>query len=67
MTDDAKSSTTDATTAEPPRTGVVLTPEQTKRRRARSVALGLTLFALVVLFYVVTVYKLGANLIGGGS
>ncbi len=43
--------------------GLVLTKEQQRRRRARSVALGLALFGMVVLFYVVTVYKLGANVV----
>ena len=33
-----------------------------KRRRARSVALALTLGALVVLFYVLTIAKLGPQL-----
>ncbi|TBN54988.1 hypothetical protein EYR15_02235 [Hansschlegelia quercus] len=41
--------------------GVVLTDEQKRRRRSRSVALGLVLGALVVLFYVVTVFKMGGN------
>jgi hypothetical protein len=39
--------------------GIVLTEEQKRRRRARSVAIALTLGALVVLFYVVTIVKLG--------
>ncbi len=39
--------------------GVVLTEEQKRRRRARSVAIALTLAALCVLFYVVTIVKLG--------
>ncbi len=43
--------------------GLVLTKEQRRRRRARSVALGLALFGMVVLFYIVTVYKLGANVV----
>jgi hypothetical protein len=41
--------------------GIVLTEEQKRRRRSRSVALGLVLGALVVLFYVVTVFKMGGN------
>jgi hypothetical protein len=41
--------------------GVVLTEEQKRRRRSRSVALGLVLGVLVVLFYVVTVFKMGGN------
>ena len=39
------------------RTGIVLTEEQKRRRRARSIAIALSLGALVVLFYVVTVVK----------
>lgn len=44
---------------QPNEPGVVLTEEQKRRRRARSIAIALTLGALVVLFYVVTVVKLG--------
>lgn len=39
--------------------GVVLTDEQKKRRRRRSLAIALVLAGLVVLFYVVTIVKLG--------
>jgi len=38
---------------------VVLTPEQAKSRRARNVAIGLAIFGFIVLFYVVTIVKLG--------
>ena len=41
--------------------GIVLTPEEEKRRRSRSVALGLVLGALVILFFVITIAKLGGN------
>ena len=37
--------------------GIVLTPEQTRARRQRSVALAVLLGVLVVLFYVVTLTK----------
>lgn len=37
--------------------GVVLTPEQKRRRRVRNIALGLALGALVILFYVITLVK----------
>jgi len=37
--------------------GIVLTEEQQKARRARSIAIALSLGALVVLFYVVTLVK----------
>jgi hypothetical protein len=39
----------------PSETGIVLTEEQKRRRRARSIAIALTLGALVLLFYVVTI------------
>jgi len=43
--------------------GIVLTEEQKRRRRARSVAIGLALGALVLLFYVVTIVKLGPGVL----
>jgi hypothetical protein len=39
--------------------GIVLSEEQKRRRNARSIAIGLSLGALVLLFYVVTIVKLG--------
>jgi hypothetical protein len=39
--------------------GVVLTEEERRRRRNRSIALGLVLAALAILFYAVTIVKLG--------
>lgn len=39
--------------------GVVLTPDQKRRQRARSVAIAVVLGALCVLFYAVTIVKLG--------
>jgi accessory gene regulator protein AgrB len=41
--------------------GVVLTEEQLKRRKRRSLAIALVLAGLVALFYVVTIVKLGPN------
>lgn len=38
-------------------TGIVLTEEQKRRRRGRSVALAVVLGALCILFYVVTLVK----------
>jgi len=38
-----------------------LTPEDLARQKARSKALGLVLGALVVLFFIVTIAKLGGN------
>ena len=43
--------------------GIVLTEEQKRRRRARSLAIGLALGALVLLFYVVTIVKLGPGVL----
>ncbi len=43
--------------------GIVLTDEQKRRRRARSVAIALALGALVLLFYVVTIVKLGPGVL----
>lgn len=39
--------------------GIVLTEEQRRRRRNRSIVLGLVLAALAILFYAVTIVKLG--------
>ena len=39
--------------------GIVLTAEQRRRRRNRSIALALVLAGLAILFYVVTIVKLG--------
>ena len=44
---------------QPNEPGIVLTAEQKRRRRARSIALGVTLGVLVLLVYVVTIVKLG--------
>jgi hypothetical protein len=38
-----------------------LTPEQARSRRARNVAVSLIVGFLVVLFYVITIAKLGGN------
>lgn len=43
--------------------GIVLTEEQQRRRRARSIAIALALGALVLLFYVVTIVKLGPGVL----
>ena len=39
--------------------GVKLTPEQAKARRARNIALGLCLAGLCILFFGITVVRLG--------
>jgi len=46
-----------------PEKGIVLTEEQKRRRRARSIALALVLGALVVLFYLITLFRLGGNVV----
>jgi len=43
--------------------GIVLTEEELKRRRSRSTALGWVLGGLVILFFVVTIAKLGGNVV----
>jgi ferric-dicitrate binding protein FerR (iron transport regulator) len=40
-----------------------LAPEARRRRRARSVALGLALGALALLFYLVTIAKMGPQIL----
>ncbi|NRG19798.1 hypothetical protein HPQ64_19065 [Rhizobiales bacterium] len=43
--------------------GIRLTEEQKRRRRARNIAIGLAIGALVVLFYLVTIVKLGPGVV----
>ena len=43
----------------PPRLG----PEELKRRRSRSIAIALALAALALLFYVVTIAKMGPQVL----
>ncbi|ACA16805.1 conserved protein CoxF [Methylobacterium sp. 4-46] len=40
-----------------------LTPEEARRRRKRSLAIALTLAALVAIFYVLTIAKLGPQVL----
>jgi len=47
----------------PTEPGIVLTAEQKRRRRGRSIALAVTLGALVLLIYAVTVVKLGPGVL----
>ncbi len=42
---------------------ISLSAEEQKRRRSRSLALGLVLVGLVLLFYVVTIAKLGPGVV----
>jgi hypothetical protein len=41
----------------PKEEGIVLTPEQKRAQRSRSIAIALSLAALVILFYVITLVK----------
>ncbi|HRJ68573.1 MAG TPA: hypothetical protein PK812_03115 [Beijerinckiaceae bacterium] len=43
--------------------GIVLTEEQKRKQRRRSVALALCIGGLVVLFYLITVVKLGPGIL----
>jgi len=43
--------------------GIRLTDEQKKKRRSRSIAIAVALGALVALFYVVTIVKLGPGVL----
>ncbi|AZO48457.1 MAG: hypothetical protein EOS58_14680 [Mesorhizobium sp.] len=43
---------------------VTLTERQQKARRSRSVAIGVALAVLVVIFYIATIVKFGHNLSG---
>ena len=43
--------------------GIILTPEQLKSRRQRNVAIGLAVGFIVLLFYAVTIAKLGPGVL----
>ncbi len=43
--------------------GIVLTPAQQRTRRARSLALALLLAGFAILFYLVTIVKLGPGVL----
>jgi hypothetical protein len=45
------------------RNGIVLSAEQRRRRRVRSIALALVLAGFVLLFYAVTIVKLGPQVL----
>jgi hypothetical protein len=44
-----------------PQNGIVLTEEQKKRRRRRSIAIAVALGAFALMFYVITIVKLGPD------
>lgn len=43
--------------------GIVLTPEQRRSRRNRNIAIGIAVAFFVLLFYVVTIAKLGSHVL----
>lgn len=45
------------------KTGIVLTDDEMRKRRSRSVALALVLGGLVILLFVVTIAKIGGNIV----
>jgi hypothetical protein len=47
------------------RKGIVLSAEQRRRRRVRSIALALVLAGFALLFYAVTIVKLGPQVLSG--
>lgn len=50
--------------AEPdPRDGIRLTPRQLRNRRLRNIAIGVAVGLLAILFYAVTIVKLGPGVI----
>ncbi len=50
-------------TGDGPDNGIVLTPEELRRRRSRNLAIAIVLGAMVALFYAVTVARLGSNVL----
>ena len=50
-------------TDRPPTNGVVLTPEQMRNRRMRNIAIGLAVAFLAVLFYAITIVKIGPGVL----
>jgi hypothetical protein len=43
------------------KTSLTLSPAQARSRRARNIAIGLAVGGLVILFYIVTIAKLGGH------
>jgi hypothetical protein len=50
-------------TDRPPANGVVLTPEQMRNRRMRNIAIGVAVAFLAVLFYAITIVKIGPGVL----
>ena len=53
----------DAIDAQKPATGIKLTEQQLRARRARSVAIALALAAFVVVIFLVTLVRLGSHVL----
>lgn len=49
--------------SEPENTNLIMTDEQKRRQRRRNIAIAGVLFALVAIFYAVTVVKMGSNVL----
>ena len=47
----------------PPQGANFLTPEQTRNRRMRNIAIGLAVGFLAVLFYAITIVKIGPGIL----
>lgn len=50
-------------TERPPANSVVLTTEQLRNRRMRNIAIGLAVGFLAVLFYAITIVKIGPGIL----
>ncbi len=50
-------------TERPPANSIVLTPEQMRNRRMRNIAIGLAVGLLAVLFYAITIVKIGPGIL----
>ena len=53
-------------TERPPGRAIVLTPEQLRNRRMRNIAIGLAVGLLSLLFYAITVVKIGPGILRSG-
>ena len=47
----------------PDDSGIVLTEAQVKARRRRSIALGIVIGSLCILFYLITVFRMGSAIV----
>lgn len=49
--------------AAPPRSGHVMTPEEEKKRKQRNAAIALGLAAFIVLVFLVTIFRIGGDIV----